>query len=289
MTAPPPVLRCAMTGASGYVGSAIAHALRARGWGLLELGRRATVRSSSWHPYTLRDDAASLPWAGIDALVHCAYDFRLTEPGEIEAVNVEGSLRLLRSAHAAGVRRGVFISSMSAFEGCRSHYGQAKVRIEAEALALGYNVVRPGLVFGPQPGGTMGSLYRVAKLSPVLPLIGDGSYPQYLVHEDDLAALIVRLCSPEQEPPGRILSAANPERVPFREVLQRIAARLERRLFLVNVPWPLVLSGVRTLERLRLPSPFRSDSLIGLVYQNPAPDFTLPETLADLPFRPFTS
>jgi len=282
-------MRYAITGASGYVGKAMVREVGRRGGEAVELGRRPSRPGGAHVPYTLGvTDPETIPWEGVEALIHGAYDFRLTDPQAIEEINVEGSVRLLRSAHRHGVRRGVFISSFSAFEGCRSHYGRAKLRIEAEALRLGFAVVRPGLVFGDQPGGTMGSLWKVTALSPVLPLIGDGSYPQYLVHEDDLAAFVCGLCESAGPPPARPLSAANPERVPLREVIARIAARQGKRVFLIPVPWPLVLGGARLLEALRLPSPFRSDSLIGLVYPNPAPDFALPPGVA-APFRPFTA
>ena len=280
-------MRYAITGASGYVGHAFVREVERRGGQPVELGRRPSRPGGEYLPYTLgATDPDTIGWGGVEALIHGAYDFRLTDPQEIGRINVEGSVRLLQSAHRHGVRRGVFISSFSAFEGCRSHYGRAKLRIEAEALRLGYAVVRPGLVFGGQPGGTMGSLWKVTAISPVLPLIGDGSYPQYLVHEDDLAAFVCGLCESGEPLPGRPLSAANPERVPLREVIRRIAARQGKRVLLFPVPWPLVLGGARLLEALRLPSPFRSDSLIGLVYQNPAPDFTLPPGVA-ASFRPF--
>ncbi len=274
----------AITGASGFVGGAIARAFRQQGAEVLELGRRPAAAQSQWHPFTLGDDPEALPWEKIGTLIHAAWDFRPHRPEAIESINVQGSLRLLQSAHRHGVRRGVFISSMSAFEGCRSLYGQGKLRIEAEALRLGYAAVRPGLVFGDRPGGTLGSIYRVAKLSPILPLIGDGSFPQYLAHVDDLAALVSRLATSDNAP-ARPLCAAHPEAVPFRELLQRIGQQLDKRLYLIPIPWPLVLNGIRTLETLRLPTPFRSDSLIGLVYQNQTPDFS--EAAALQNFRRF--
>ena len=45
-------------------------------------------------------------------------------------------------------------------------------------------------------------------------------------------------------------------------------------------------AGLKTLEMLGLPAPFRSDSLIGIVFQNPAPQFGLPE-IPSVTFRPY--
>lgn len=257
----------AITGAAGYVGSAIGRRFREEGWKVLALGRGKKADVS----YRLEEEAPKVDWKEVDALVHCAYDFRLTKWEEIERVNVRGSIRLLEAAREGGVKHGVFISSLSCFQGCRSQYGKAKLAVEGEALRLGFAVVRPGLVYGDAPGGMMGALDGAVRAAPVAPLIGDGSYPQYPVHEGDLAEAVFRLC--QREAPGEAVSVASEEAISFRELLQRMAARHGRKPIFVPVPWRLIWLGLRTLEVAGLHPPFRSDSLIGFVFQNPAPDF----------------
>jgi nucleoside-diphosphate-sugar epimerase len=256
--------RAAITGALGYVGSAIARGFRAHGWEAMELGRRAEPR------FELGAEPV-VDWRGVDALVHCAWDFGLKRWEEIERVNVRGSVRLLEAARNAGVARGVFISSLSCFDGCRSLYGKGKLAVEAEALRLGFAVVRPGLVYGERPGGMMGLLERAVKAGPVVPLIGDGSQPQYPVHEEDLAELVFLLC--QTAPPAEPVSAASGEAVPFRDLLRRLAARHGRTPFFFPVSWPLILAGLKSMEAVGLNPPFRSDSLTGFVFQNPRPNF----------------
>jgi nucleoside-diphosphate-sugar epimerase len=266
----------AITGAAGYVGSAIARCFRAHGWQVLELGRRSAQR------YALGGDVA-VDWSGIDALAHCAWDFGLKRWEEIERVNVRGSVRLLEAARAAGVGRGVFISSLSSFEGCRSLYGRAKLEVEREALRMGFAVVRPGLVYGERPGGMTGALEQAVKASPLVPLIGDGSHPQYPVHEEDLAELVFALC--QREAPPEPVSAAAGEAVAFRELLRRLAARHGRKPLFLPVPWPLILAGLKAMEAVGLNPPFRSDSLTGFIFQNPKPDFESAHKLSS--FRAF--
>jgi len=266
----------AITGASGYVGSAIARCFRAQGWDVVELGRRAARK------YELGGD---VDWTEIDAFVHCAWDFRLTRREDVERVNVQGSIRLMEGASASGVKRGVFISSLSCFEGCRSLYGQGKLKVEREAARLGYASVRPGLVYGETPGGMMGSLEKAVKASPVVPLIGDGSAPQYPVHEEDLAELVYKLLSQSENPPVEPIAAAGGEAISFRELLRRVAARHGKSPTFIPVPWRLILAGLRTMEWVGLNPPFRSDSLVGFIFQNPNPDFTMAHGITS--FRPF--
>lgn len=267
----------AITGASGYVGSAISRCFRTHGWKVDELGRRvASGAPGSAIPSTgffdLAAEELSIDWTGIDALVHCAWDFRPSRWQDIERINIRGSVRLLESARSAGVTRGVFISSLSCFEGCRSLYGKAKLDVEREAARIGYATVRPGLVYGERPGGMMGALEKAVKASAVVPLIGDGSSPQYPVHEEDLAELVFALCQMENPPAGPI-AAASGEAIPFRELLRRIAARHGRKPIFIPVPWRLILAGLKAMEMAGLNPPFRSDSLLGFVFQNPEPHF----------------
>jgi nucleoside-diphosphate-sugar epimerase len=131
----------------------------------------------------------------------------------------------------------------------------------------------------------MGALEAAVKASSVVPLIGDGSYPQYPVHEEDLAALVFTLCQ-QQNPPTEPMAAASSQAIPFRELLRRLAARNGRNPpIFVPIPWPLILAGLKTMERLGLNPPFRSDSLTGFVFQNPRPNFEAAHQITS--FRPF--
>ncbi|EDY18259.1 NAD-dependent epimerase/dehydratase [Chthoniobacter flavus Ellin428] len=262
----------------------MARCFRAHGWDVLGFGRRS-VTYAQRVPYQLGDDPWSLPWGEVDALVHCAYDFRPKSPGKIHEINVDGSIGLLRAAREAGVKRAVFISSLSSFPGCRSLYGQAKLEVEAAALELGWAVVRPGLVWSNTSGSLMRSLERAAS-GRFIPLIGDGSYIQYLVFDEDLAELVFALCQSDAPSISHAISAAHPEKISLRSLLQRMADKQGNRPTFVPIPWRLMHAGLKALETLGLPAPFRSDSLIGIVFQNPAPEFALPE-LPQVTFRPF--
>src|ERR1044071_2927816 len=112
--------RCAVTGASGYLGSRLVAALKDRGWAVYELSRAADERNQLAVPFSLARGAPRGFFRSekIDALVHCAYDFGLTSWRDIFEHNVRGSIRLLETARAEGVGKIVFLSTMSAFAGC---------------------------------------------------------------------------------------------------------------------------------------------------------------------------
>jgi nucleoside-diphosphate-sugar epimerase len=283
---------CGLTGAHGYVGSALRRGLTAAGWTVVSLSRREKVaedeirwsldEASGSGPNTLREE---LRRREISAVVHAAWDLRLVRPRDLERVNVQGSLRLLEEARAAGVRRFVFISTISAFDEAESDYGKTKLAVERGVALQGGVVIRPGLVYGERPGGMFGALKTQAGRGAIIPLLGNGRYAQYLVHEDDLAAAVVAAVSLEKAP-ERPVTVAHPESWPLRSLMRQLAESQGSHPRFVSVPWPLVYQGLKVTEALGLKLGFRSDSVIGLVRHNRHPD--LNASLLGVAPRPFT-
>ena len=276
---------CAITGSGGYVGGCLKNHFAARGWEILELTRRPRPDSRA-RRFQLGDELSPGLLSGVAAFVHCAYDFKPLRWNEIAAVNIEGSRKVLEAARAAGVPRIVFISSISAFDGCRSLYGRAKLEIEKIALANGALVIRPGLVYGSGPGGMFGKLAAQVGKASVIPLIGDGSQIQFLVHHEDLCAFIEKVAAGKGEINAQILTAANEQPWPFKKLLLEIARGLGRKPKFIPLPWRLVWLGLKSAELCGLRLNFRSDSLVSLMHQNPSPDFSA-NARAGLICRPF--
>jgi nucleoside-diphosphate-sugar epimerase len=264
-------MRVGITGASGYVGSVLGAAFASEGHEIVAFARSnpathksspAMARVAEWRPYTIEHPPSSDALADLDVLIHGAWDLTLVSPGDVWGVNVSGSQRLLRNAAAAGVRRIIFISSMSAYEGTRQLYGRAKLACEHTASGLGGVSTRLGLVYGPGWGGMAGALRKIANL-PITPLVGADSH-QFTVHEADMAAAIARIAESD-EPLPEPVGVANPEPVPFRRMMEEIAASQGRTFRPVPVPWRLVHGALKIAEALNVPLRFRSDSILGLV------------------------
>jgi nucleoside-diphosphate-sugar epimerase len=276
---------CAITGAGGFVGGCLRDYFAHHGWETLELTRQPKPGARAM-AFQLGADISPPALAGVTALVHCAYDFRPLRRAEIRAVNVEGTRKLLSAGRAAGIGKIVCLSSISAYDGCRSLYGQAKLEIEKIALDQGALVIRPGLVYGGGPGGMFGRLVGQVRQSSVLPIFGDGSQIQFLVHNEDLAAFIEKFAAGKITAGPALLSAAHAEPWPFKQVLLEIARRLGKKIRFVPLPWRLVWAGLKSAETCGLRLNFRSDSLVSLMHQNPNPDFS-PNAQAGLVCRPF--
>lgn len=276
---------CAVTGSGGYVGSCVKNYFAVRGWEIFELTRRPKGNTRAAQ-YQLGDDISSQLLSGANALVHCAYDFKPLKWNEIAAVNVEGSRKILEAARAAGIQKIIYISSISAFDGCKSLYGKAKLEIETIALANGALVIRPGLVWGNPPGAMFGKLVEQVQKKSLIPMIGNGSQIQFLVHNEDLCDFIDRYASGQMKTEPRILTAANPQPWPFKRLLLEMARAFGKKPKFIPLPWRAIWLALKSAESCGLRLNFRSDSLVSLMNQNPAPDFSANENVG-LNCRPF--
>jgi len=276
---------CAITGAAGYVGSRLKSAL-GRHLTVVPISRQPAEGSIRWELGQSVEISRELREQGVTVLVHAAWDFNQTSVKENERVNVEGSRRLFESADKAGVERIIFVSTISAFPNARSMYGKSKLRVEQLTLERSGGVaLRPGLIWGDGPGGMFGALAKQVTQSRLIPLIGSGRSLQYLLHEDDLARAILG-ASRGQWKCETPVTLAHPRPWILRDLIQTIATQQQKNVKLLPVPWPGVYAGLKAAELLGLKMKFRSDSVLSLVFQNPAPDFSQADRL-QLQRRPY--
>ena len=178
----------ALTGATGFVGSTLIEIAVEAGVGLKALTRREQRAQASveWVAGDLGNkEALRRLVRGSEAVLHVAGVVNAPDPAGFEAGNVTGTLNLIEACQAEGVRRFVFVSSLSAREPELSAYGASKARAEKVVIASGldWTIVRPPAIYGPRDT-EMFEMFRIARwgLMPMPPREGRMS----VIHAADL-------------------------------------------------------------------------------------------------------
>lgn len=252
-----------VTGASGLLGRPLCAHLVRRDWEV-----RALVRDPRDAPPGTRAGRCVLPdtideslLGGAAALVHCAWGTRLTDQAEARRVNEDGTRRLHAASRQAGIPRFVFVSTVAANPNAPNAYARSKHALEALCAPDRDLIVRPGLILAREGGGLFQQMRDTLRRGGVMPIFGGGRQPLQTVHVDDACEAIARAL--ERGLTGA-LNLGEPEPPTLAGFLRAMAARLDVRGRFVPLPFAPVLAVLRLVEALRLPSPLRSESLLGL-------------------------
>ena len=151
-----------LTGASGFIGSHLARALRAAEYVVIEARRdvgdgTAAVRADFTRDLSVRDWLPKL--AGIDAVINAVGILREHGAQTFERIHKRAPQALFTACVAAGVRRIVQISALGADRGMTRYFLSKRAADDYLAtLPLEWTIVRPAMVFG--PGGIERTVVR---------------------------------------------------------------------------------------------------------------------------------
>ena len=265
-------LKVLVTGAHGFVGAALADALKASGYQVLTTDIRG--EGTVDHVGDLTDQVfvkSMISQVKPDVVVHSAALVPLTrEVGRYGEVNSVATKTLAATSRAAGAQKFVLIGSSAVYgrpadlpitRNSRVEpieaYGRSKLQAEKAAAegwgtTGGLTIIRPRTVVGPGRGGLFNLLFRWVDSGNPLPMPRGGKHLLQLVHVDDLARLVAHVI--EQDVEG-VWPAGAPTEHDLATDLHTIARAAESQTRVLYVPgWAFRLAA-RTAELLRM-SPF---------------------------------
>ncbi|MBW8741657.1 MAG: SDR family oxidoreductase [Acidobacteria bacterium] len=230
-----------VTGATGFVGGHVVHALRAQDKPVRALARdpRHAGRLESWGATVTQGDmtdAASIRRAadGCDAVVHLVA-VRQGPDARFQRVMVDGTRDLLAAAREAGVRRFVHMSALGTGEETKDLVPYFRAKWQTEQLV--------------QESGI-----------PVTPIIGKGRQRIQPIWIDDVAAYFA-LAVDRDGVEGRIFELGGPDAVTWNEFWERLKRVRRSRRPSVHVPVPLMRLNALVTERLPGDIPLTNDLL----------------------------
>lgn len=245
-------MKALVTGASGAIGASLVEQVLARDYCV-----RAFVRPSSRRDHLstaveivegdISDDVSlSRAVDGIDVVFHLAAKLHVNEPSrslhdEYTSVNVQGTRLLAEAAHAAGVRRLIFFSSVNVYgptekgqvfdeqSALRPRTIYAETKLEAEKIALGTLpsvVLRLAAVYGPGMKGNYPLLVDALRKGHFVQ-IGDGSNRRSLVHVEDVCSAAMLVAETEKSV-GETYNVTDGRVHTLNEIIGAISVALKR-------------------------------------------------------------
>lgn len=258
-------MRILLTGATGFIGSAVLARLKAAGHEVWAVTRRAgpaarRLAADRWIELDLaaaRDPADWRPHLeGVGAVVNCAGVLQDSARDSTGGVHRDGPAALFAACEAAGVRRVIHVSAIGADKGALSAFSRTKAEGEAVLTQrdLDWVILRPSVVVGRSAYGGS-ALFRALAALPVLPNIGEAGELQ-IVQLDEVAETVLVFLDPAA--PKRVaFELGGPERLSFREVVDHY------RRWLGHVPARRIPGG------FLMPLAYRLGDLAGLLGWRP--------------------
>lgn len=249
-------MKALVTGATGFVGSHLAEALRRRGDEVTVLARSPS-KAAALAPLVVRvvpgdlHDRAALQRAveGQDVVYHVAGVVAARSEAEFMAANRDGTRNLVEALEGTGTGRLVLVSSMAAAgptikgrplrgdEAPRpvTAYGRSKLAAEQAVTAsrLAWTIVRPPMVYGPRDQEVL-KVFRLARLG-LAPVLGDGSQELSAVHGADLAEALIA-AGTTGSTAGRAYYACHPEVFTSAEMARAVGRAMGKSPAVIRVP-----------------------------------------------------
>jgi NADH dehydrogenase len=169
-----------------------------------------------------------------------------------EAVHTFGAEAVALAAAAYGARL-VHISAIGADENAPALYARSKAMGEKLVLAAmpSATILRPSVVFGPEDN-FFNRFAAIARISPVLPLVGGGHTRFQPVFAGDVAAA-VRAAIEGGVARAPIYELGGPDVKTFKELMQFVLATIERKRLLLPLPFPVAKLQASVLQFLPNP------------------------------------
>ena len=244
-----------LTGATGFVGGHVLRALRASGRDVRCLVRNPSKAGLDGDVVQGdMTDAASLKRAveGVDTVVHLVA-IRQGSDEKFERIMVEGTRDLLSAAQEAGVGRFVHMSALGTSEESKDLVPYYHAKWEMEQAVHGSEIpsviFRPSFVFG-EDGGILPTFAKLARFTPVTPIIGSGGQQIQPIWADDVAAYLAKAVDLDSAA-NRTFELGGPEAVTWNEFWERLKAA--RGISRPSVHMPMGLMRLNALVTERLP------------------------------------
>lgn len=262
-------MKILVTGANGFLGSALCEYLDGKGVNVQRGVRCNIVAKTNQSDHVIGDINATTDWSnalqGIDTVVHLAAHVHVMTKHaddplkQFRKVNTEGTENLARQAAEIGVRRFIYLSSIGV-NGYRTtgrqkfteldvpapydpytiskKGGEDALRTVCENSGMEYVIIRAPMVYGP---GCVGNLPRLmALINKRVPMpFGAIKNARSMIYIDNLVEAI-DTCIKHQAAADQLFLVSDQEEISTPELIRKLAEFMHLKPRLVNIPLPIL-------------------------------------------------
>ena len=241
----------ALTGATGFVGAALAKRLTKAGYKVQALIRPSSIHkrpvdiAAEWVAGDLNDrQSLGQLVKGVDAVIHCAGAVRGATRAQFDCVNADGLVNLVRKTVAQRpMPRFLLISSLAAREPHLSPYAASKRQGEKilteQSNRLSWTIYRPCAVYGPGERELLPIFKWMAK--GIAPVLGAGTGRISLIYVRDVAEAVVKWLNHDSCQFGTYeLHDGHPNGYSWHEIIDTFRQLRSKAIIRLRVPMMLI-------------------------------------------------
>jgi len=249
-----------ITGAGGFIGECLVNHFLSSGWKIKAFVHRLPTNGLAnveYIMYNMMQTPNENVFQDVDALIHCAY-VKFEKNKNADEINLTGTKTLIDLCRKWHIKM-IFLSSLSAHENAKSHYGISKLQCEKLFDLQQEVVLKTGLVIGNK--GLFGEMLYRMNHSSFFPLLDGGKQLVQSIFIEDLYSImdIILLQNLSGE-----YYIAEPIPITLKEFYAELANQLHKKITFISIPLQWMYLVCKILEKFKLPFPVTTENLLGL-------------------------